>query len=627
VRPAAGWAAVLIAVAGLCGDASAAVIASNAAGDEAVAFPFPLAGSRNGVFAASRPSDGHFGRPVELFARRPETVDVDVGPDGVAVAAWTERRGYGPYSVHAAIREPGGEWGLSATLSTNGAAAQAAVDASGGALVVWSQVGGAMQSAYRAPGGSFEPARDLPDSGDVQGVAEDAAGNALLVSTLDGSGRDGLLQSSYRPAGGAFGDAQPIATLDAYSGAALAMNEAGDAIVAYHQKAKLVASRRPAGGSFGPELHVSRKGSEPGRYDGCGSIAASDAALDGDGRAIVTWARSTGYDDACYNNRSDGFMAAAAPDAAFARPVKVTSAARPGDAAHVAADERGDAAVVWGDPRFSVHAIYRPAGGAVAAPVRLAGPRLGGYPDVAIDAAGRATAAWEQNDGEHTEFAVRDLTAAGAGAHAQVLRRAPAYQPLQHPRKRCSPPGTRTLMVTREVRVYRNVRSGNRPKYACLLRVGRPFALDYGFGDFPETTAPPPAIAVAGPLIAYVYFDEECGTCGGRRGLTVTDLRTRRTANGFGPLGDPDPDIEDYGSIRRLRLRRDAALAYVQCSGTRRNDCRRAGVLAHVYKMDSGAPRPTLLAKSKQIDPRFLRVSGGRVRWREGGRIRSAPLR
>lgn len=175
--------------------------------------------------------------------------------------------------------------------------------------------------------------------------------------------------------------------------------------------------------------------------------------------------------------------------------------------------------------------------------------------------------------------------------------------------------------------MYRNVRSGNRPKYACLLRVGRPFALDYGFSDFPVTAAPPPAIAVAGPLVAYVSYDEECGTCGGHRGLTVTDLRTRMTANGFAPLGDPDPDTDYYGKIRRLRLRRDASLAYVQCDGTSRNDCRRPGVTARVYKMASGEANPTLLAKGKRIDPRFLQISRGRVRWREGGRVRSAPLR
>jgi hypothetical protein len=96
------------------------------------------------------------------------------------------------------------------------------------------------------------------------------------------------------------------------------------------------------------------------------------------------------------------------------------------------------------------------------------------------------------------------------------------------------------------------------------------------------------------------------------------DLRTGRTANGFGPEGDPDPHAFDYGPIRRMALRRDAALAYIQCGRCK---------AARVFKIDSGAAGPLLLANGAGIDPHFLRLANGRVRWRQAGRLRSAPLR
>jgi hypothetical protein len=296
--------------------------------------------------------------------------------------------------------------------------------------------------------------------------------------------------------------------------------------------------------------------------------------------------------------------------------MRLTTPALPGYDATTAIDGSGDAVVAWGDPRFSVQAIYRPAGGVFGSAVRLAGPRLGGLPDVSIDDTGRATAAWQQSDGERIQLAARTFGQSGAVAPAQVLRTAPAYRRLPHARARCHPPRTRTLLETREARVYRDLRKSNRPKYACLLRRGKPIALEYAFDDFPVTAAGPPAMALAGPLLAYVYNDEQCGTCGGRDGLTVLDLRTGRTANGFGPEADPDPNAFDFGPLRRLVLRRDAALAYIQCS----RGC-------HVFKMDSGAARPVLLAKGRGIDPHFLRLKHGRVRWRQGGHARSAPLR
>jgi hypothetical protein len=67
-----------------------------------------------------------------------------------------------------------------------------------------------------------------------------------------------------------------------------------------------------------------------------------------------------------------------------------------------------------------------------------------------------------------------------------------------------------------------------------------------------------------------------------------------------------------------LVLRRDTALAYIQCFSRCRS--------AHIFKIDSGAAGPVLVAKGAGIDPHFLRLANGRVRWRQAGRVHSAPL-
>jgi hypothetical protein len=468
-----------------------------------------------------------------------------------------------------------------------------------------------MRSAARPPGGPFEPARDLPDAGEVQALRMDADGNALVLSLLEGT-TEALVQSSYRPAGGEFAAARPVAVVGSiYAAPALAMNAAGDALAVFPTAdGGLAASRRPAGGEFGPEEPVLAATKSTG-YPTSTSVA--DAALGGDGSAAVTWT-TTIEDDDNYVYTVRSFVAFAPSGAPFGQPRRLTTPSRPGYDARVAIDGPGDAVVAWGHPRFGVHAIYRPAGGSFAAPLRLAGPRLGGLPDVSIDDAGRATAAWEQSDGERIELAARSFGPAGA-APAQVLRSAAAYKRLPHARSRCNPPRTRTVLRTREARVYRDLRKRYHPEYACFLRRGKPIALEYGFDDFAVTASGPPAMALAGPLVAYIYDDEQCGTCAGIEALTVLDLRTGATANGFGPEGDPY--ASGYGPIGRLVLRRDAALAYIAL-GDR---------FIRVFKMDSGAPRPVLLAKGTRIDERFLRLRHGRVQWRDAGRVRSAPLR
>jgi hypothetical protein len=611
---AAGLAALALTT---CSYASGATVSSTPEGDVAVAFQFPEWSERAPSFAAVMPAGGAFGATRRLTPRGASAAHVAAGPGGAAIATWIDPGG----AVRVSFHEAGGDWGPAETLARHGESPAAAIDPHGTALVVWSHPGGAMQSATRPPDGPFGAPRAMPDAGTVRSLRMDAAGNALVLSLLDGSSQ-ALLQSSYRPAGGEFAPARPVAIVisrDVTVG--LAMNAAGDAIAVFPKDdGSLAAARRPAGGEFGSAVRVTPPPRSPSSEQ---APSLADVGLGGDGSAVVTW--ETDFVDDDLNLETIQVSAAiAVGGGAFGRPMRLSSPARPGYDARTAIDAAGDAVIAWGAPGFGVYATYRPAGGSFGRPVRVAGPRLGGLPDVSIYGGGEARAAWEQNDGERIELATRALGATGPGAPAQVLRSVPAYRRLPHGRARCHPPRTRTLLATGQARVYSDLRQNEdvetsrhyHPKYACLFRRGKPIALEYGFGDFTNLASEPPAMALKGPLLAYVYNDEECGTCGGRTGIRVLDLRTGRSANGFGPAGDPYPP--EYVAIRKMVLRRDTAMAYTACGVCR---------VVRVFKIDSGASDPVLVAKGKGIDPRFLRLRGRRVQWRQGGGIRSAPLR
>src|SRR5262245_59854591 len=86
-------------------------------------------------------------------------------------------------------------------------------------------------------------------------VRSDAAGNSI-AAWIQQVGSDCEARWAIRPAGGAWSDPKTLAMQDcaitsAGSQVALAMNGAGNAVVAYTDGAGVVAAVRPAGGSFG----------------------------------------------------------------------------------------------------------------------------------------------------------------------------------------------------------------------------------------------------------------------------------------------------------------------------------------------------------------------------------------
>jgi hypothetical protein len=196
----------------------------------------------------------------------------------------------------------------------------------------------------------------------------------------------------------------------------------------------------------------------------------------------------------------------------------------------------------------------------------------------------------------------------------------PAYK--RGRRAACFPRGSITLLRSREARVFR--KGPHRiTKYACHLRRGVPIALDYGFGDFPNTTLRPPRMALAGPLVAVVESSGVCGTCGGYDVVNVYDLRTGLQANGYAPRGAPDFGNLDLSleDLARVVVNREASVAWSSCYSLH---CPRGK--GGVWAFPAGTRKPQEIDSGPGIVPGSIRLRGRRLSWVHSGKRRSTQL-
>ena len=160
-------------------------------------------------------------------------------------------------------------------LSTNGFDAgevHVAMDSAGDALAVWVR-NGVVQSSFRPAGGanSFSAAADMPGAATVAShlrVAMDAGGDAVAVWQTDG----GSIQAAYMPqgSGGAFNSAQTLETDATNKPTApdVALDSAGDALAVWEHFDRLAQVRvedrvRPQWGTFPGELRERRSPRTP----------------------------------------------------------------------------------------------------------------------------------------------------------------------------------------------------------------------------------------------------------------------------------------------------------------------------------------------------------------------------
>ena len=234
-------------------------------------------------------------------------VDVAANARGDTIVSWTRNAGGGTQAVQASFRPAGGSFEPPQDVGTTdpcylfafgGATPEVALDAAGGAVILFPAIGdggvGAVRAAIKPPGGSFAPAVDLatdvPTVDDIPRVAMNASGMAVAAWSKR-VGANTIVQASTRPPGGAFG---PAINLSAAGRNAItprvAVNDAGATAVAWVRSDGTVdraqARVRPAGqAAFAPARDLSATGA-------AGQDAATpDVAIDPRGVTTVVWSR------------------------------------------------------------------------------------------------------------------------------------------------------------------------------------------------------------------------------------------------------------------------------------------------------------------------------------------------
>ncbi|HMI98544.1 MAG TPA: PASTA domain-containing protein [Gaiellaceae bacterium] len=249
------------------------------------------------------------------------------------------------------------------------------------------------------------------DAGTVDNphVALDGSGNAVAVWQSDG-----LVQAGVRPAGGSWGARQDISARVGATDPQVALDPAGDAVVVWVRSdgsnSRVQAATRAAGGPWGPPQDLFAVGQFGG---------GPQVALDAGGNAVVVWVRSDGS--------SPSVQATVRPaGGTWATPQDLSAAGLHAYAPDLGVNAAGDAVVVWessdsqNGSRAVVQGAVRPAGGMWSPPEDIS---VGDSsdPQVALDSAGNAIAAWEDfpGGGSPVEAAVRP--AGGAWGDPEVV--------------------------------------------------------------------------------------------------------------------------------------------------------------------------------------------------------------
>jgi hypothetical protein len=333
---------------------------------------------------------------------------VDMNAAGEGLAIWVRGgAGLGGSAVQAASLTPGARtWAAPATLSeagTGGLAPDAALSADGESVAVWSCLciagrgPATLRQAVRPPGGAFGAAAPLGSAG--TGVGFDGpvlamAPNGGATAAWGGILGGGISAASRAP-GAAFGDAATIVppAVIGPAGASVAVNDAGRAIAVWQYNGLFAALRGADGAWSAPERIAPAGGA---------STTKPQVALDAAGNAVVA---TLAFDPETFNNRVLSVARRAGADS-WEAPVwlspKGPTEGPPGPSAgdpSIAMNARGDVVVAWPQRLGGVGralARLRPAGRPAWRPLEAISGRERSVEAVrvAIDAAGRATAAW-----------------------------------------------------------------------------------------------------------------------------------------------------------------------------------------------------------------------------------------
>ncbi len=244
-------------------------------------------------------------------------------------------------------------------------------------------------------------------SAEVPQVSVDAQGDALSVWS-----RAGVVEASGRPAGGPTWQAA-LALSDTKKEAVapqVALDSHGDAVAAWEsleagEYSVEVSSRSGLTGAWQTPVTVKKLGTE------LPMDARPDLAVNSAGEAVLVWVRVHLTEHAVE-------AAVRAPGDSWQKPETLSETPEDQHPAEVGIDAAGNATAVWEDKgtgEVLITGATRPAGGKWQMPVAIskAGANAN-EPRVAVDSAGNAVAVWERFEGE--EFVEASMKPAGSAA-------------------------------------------------------------------------------------------------------------------------------------------------------------------------------------------------------------------
>jgi hypothetical protein len=374
----------------------------------ALALDAPAALAADWVPATPVPAVG-----VGFFAPR---VAMDAAGD--SVAAWRAYSGTEEW-IEASSRPAGGAWSAATVISspdTEVAVPEVAIAPSGEATVVWATEGADLKVrvAQMSPTGTWNAPLTISKpnlKAFDPALAVDSAGNVLVAWEQEDEGHRPAEVSEHRPGGGWTAPVKVSSIVGEVSSTSVAVDDAGDAVVAWTEESEQVwAAARHRGGFWDDPIEVSASGRE---------VREPHAAMDPTGEAVVLWTRSEPLNYVAQ-------AAAISPAGALGKVATVSAGAPNAYIAQVAIDASGEAVAIWEDSSGTyarVEGATRPfgSGWSEAAPLTPA-DQFAGEPDLALSPAGLAVLVWQGGPamGKPTAYGAT-RTVGGAWSGPKVL--------------------------------------------------------------------------------------------------------------------------------------------------------------------------------------------------------------
>lgn len=237
------------------------------------------------VRVAWRAPGKKFGKPLLMPEVGARLRDVAVGPDGTAAVLYDTIDPNCSFfcspPLRLLVRDGDGKFGKPITVTKSAFGGEVEVDGKGVVYVAWQTpdpAGPKVAVAERRPGKKFGKPKLIDGPAGIQGpeLAVNDRGDAVVAWI---QGREEAVQAAYRKAGGAWGRATGLG--HAFE-ARVAIADNGDTVVVWAINGSGYASFRSANGKFAIGEALAGSGG-----------AAKDIAIDGDGNVLAMFQRQT----------------------------------------------------------------------------------------------------------------------------------------------------------------------------------------------------------------------------------------------------------------------------------------------------------------------------------------------